>query len=183
VKEDLWDNGQIMLIDIARRLGLKYGPNRKMQELMVSRNNEIMDVVGETGKTSFTLDRRIDAINERYSSKIIAAASEYPDTPRLHVEQEETSEATQIVVVVACTVLLLGAVACATHLIIRSRRKQNDLSAFPQGENVVVGQPVQTNPEIVPGTIQGGTPVTIAAPMKSASHKSITGPGWGSSSE
>lgn len=178
MKEGLWDNGQIMLTDIARRIGLKYGPNRKMQELMVSRNNEIMDVIGETKKTTFNLDRRIDAINERYSSQIIAAATQYPDAPRLQDEQEETSEATQIVVVVACTVLLLGAVACATHLIIRSRRKQNDLSAFPQGENVVVGQPVTSNPEIVPGTIQGGTPVTIAAPMKGG-QKSITGPGWG----
>jgi hypothetical protein len=77
LSEGLWDNGQMMLVDIARRAGLKYGPNRAMQELMAQRNEEIKSVLD--GSNDYHMNRRIAQINTEYGSKIAEAALLYPD--------------------------------------------------------------------------------------------------------
>lgn len=160
----MWDNGQIMLVDIARREGLKYGPNGRMQTLMVKRNEEILAVVRTKEKRS-VMDRRIAAINKRYTTEITKAAREFPDRPINNAKSKNQTDLTTIIVVICCAVVVTSAVACATCLILRSRRKQNDIATF-QGDHVVVGNPVSALPDAVPGVVQGGTPVTVAAPMK-----------------
>merc|ERR1719316_1006059 len=157
-----------MLLDIAKRSGLKYGPNRRMQALMEERNDEISEVMMMNLK-AFQLDRRIGDINSRYSAAIIQAAQDYPDDGNWQppeAEDEDVRSTTPIVLVLACTAVILAAVACATCVIVRSRRKANDVSAF-QGESVVVGQPVSENqPEVNSGIVIGGAPVLVSAPMK-----------------
>merc|ERR1712139_604736 len=69
VEEGLWDNGQIMLVDIARREGLKYGPNRKMQELMAQRNDRILSAI-HSNMSSAQVGNRIDRINFQYHNMI-----------------------------------------------------------------------------------------------------------------
>jgi len=168
VDEGLYYNGQHMLLDIAKRSGLKYGPNRRMQALMVERNDEISEVMMMNLK-AFQLDRRIGDINSRYSAAIIQAAQDYPDDGNWQppeAEDEDVRSTTPIVLLLACTAVILAAVACATCVIVRSRRKANDISTF-QGESVVVGQPVSENqPEVNSGIVIGGAPVLVSAPMK-----------------
>lgn len=172
VAEGLWDNGQIMLVDIARREGLKYGPNRRMQELMLNRNSEITAISKLINTTALDLDRRIAAINDRYTSAIVTAAREYPDTPFIIAVERDRGDKNKsnkmVGLIIICTLCIIAAVACATCLIVRLRRKQNTISQFQHGDHVVVGNPVQPGPEFVAGTVQGGTPVTLTAPMKTA---------------
>jgi len=156
-----------MLLDIAKRQGLKHGPNRRMQALMVERNTKITKVM-EMNLKAFELDRRISDINSRYSAAIIKAAQDYPDDGNWQpAEKEDDAQSTTpIVLLLSCTAVILAAVACATCVIVRSRRKANDISTF-QGESVVVGQPVSENqPEVNSGIVIGGAPVLVSAPMK-----------------
>lgn len=170
MEEDLWDNGQIMLVDIARRQGLRYGPNRPMQELMATRNERILETL-KMNMSSTSLDRRIAAINEHYHREILRAAQEGPDEPprkgRRKGDDDDDDETT-VVVLVTCTAVILVVVAVATCIIVRHRRKQNDGISTFQGEHVVVGNPVAPgiSMDVATGAIQGGTPVTVAAPAK-----------------
>merc|ERR1711924_417825 len=116
---------------------------------------------------AFQLDRRIGDINSRYSAAIIQAAQDYPDDGNWQPAEveDDVRSTTPIVLLLACTAVILAAVACATCVIVRSRRKANDVSTF-QGETVVVGQPVRDNSEANSGIVIGGAPVTVSAPMK-----------------
>jgi hypothetical protein len=165
--EGLYYNGQHMLLDIAKRQGLKHGPNRRMKALMVERNDKISEVMAMNLKDYREVDRRIGDINSRYSAAIIKAAQDYPDDGNWRpAEAEDVRSTTPIVLLLACTAVILAAVACATCVIVRSRRKANDISTF-QGESVVVGQPVSAdNSQVSSGIVFGGAPVTVSAPTK-----------------
>jgi len=169
VEEGLWDNGQIMLIDIARREKLKYGPNRRMQELMASRNDQILAITRASTLSADLVDRRIAEINSKYIEQITRAAREFPDMPStVDKDDSEDNNTTLVIVVICCSMAVISVVACAAYLVIQSKKKQwqTPTRAF-QGENVVVGQPVPTNGDALPVSgILGGTPVTVAAPMK-----------------
>lgn len=82
IEEDLWENGQRMLIDIARREGLDLGPNRHMQELMARRNEEIIEftqtlAVGSDMQAE--IDDHIGEINQRYIRELTSAARLHGD--------------------------------------------------------------------------------------------------------
>jgi hypothetical protein len=70
VEEDLWENGQMALVDMARRTNLKYGPNRAMQELIVERNDKIMDLLRSGESLGPEMSRKIQTIQLEYINKI-----------------------------------------------------------------------------------------------------------------
>jgi len=80
VEESIWDNGQVMLVDIARREGLQLGPNRRMQELMLERNKAVGDIWRTyDANDSAEVETQVDRLNKYYASLIEKAAREYPD--------------------------------------------------------------------------------------------------------
>merc|ERR550532_1898893 len=91
LKESVWDNGQVMLVDIARREELTLGPTRRMQELMVRRNSEILRTVEKVGNSG-DASSQIAAINDKYGVLITAAArsGENPGRPFPSNEKGET---------------------------------------------------------------------------------------------
>jgi len=169
VEEGLWDNGQIILVDIARREGLKFGPNRRMQELMATRNTKITEMIKKTDIKSSELDRRIAGINARYSQEITRAARKWGDSqpqlpdwsPQQDVEDvEEKKHPEYIVVPIVCTVLLIIVICWGCACLRAGRRKRDEIIAFEsamrQGSHVVIGQPVFGTSDAVHGEIQGG---------------------------
>jgi hypothetical protein len=171
VEEGLWDNGQIMLVDIARREGLKYGPNRYMQELMVVRNAKITEIM-KTTSGSKELDRMIAHTNRIYGRDITIAARYHGDDLQTQkvVVKEEGSHLEYIVVPIVCAVLVLCALGCCCVMYYRGRAhsKRDDIGVptFPPGDHVVVGQPVAQASEAGPEGVQSGVPVTLTAPTK-----------------
>eukprot|EP00439_Symbiodinium_sp_Y106_P035795 s3368_g4.t1 len=80
LEESIWDNGQVLLVDIARREGLQLGPNRKMQELMQERNELVLKASSSlTTSNRAEVETRIRDINAYYSRMIEEAARSYPD--------------------------------------------------------------------------------------------------------
>jgi len=168
VNEGLWENGQIMLIDIARREGLQYGPNRGMQELMATRNERILAVVNDPSLQSAELDRRIASINAEYHVSITKAAHLYPDKPAEEDKDKEENSAIRTGLILA--LVLVSAIALAALYCLCFRRNQKhstNISEFRQTGDVVIGQPVPVGPDPAQqGVMISGTPVTVSAPTK-----------------
>uniref|UniRef100_A0A7S4QAU9 Uncharacterized protein n=1 Tax=Alexandrium monilatum TaxID=311494 RepID=A0A7S4QAU9_9DINO len=176
VSESVWDNGQVMLVDIARREGLRLGPNRKMQELMLKRNSEIIQTIENHGDSGVA-DRRISAINNRYALMIMDAARLGDDPPQQRKRGAGRDNDDDdhdlfggrmmwiVAAVVACSVTILCSIVIATGLVIRSRSSKTPISAFQQNQQVVIGSPVQANSEL--SGVTAGAPVTVSAPTKS----------------
>jgi len=171
MENGVWDNGQMMLVDIARRENLVYGPNREMQELMAERNREILSLIRDSADGQ-NLDRRISLINSKFTDKISNAARNYPD--RKHDRVRDNDHTALIVVVVVCTIVVVAAIVMATFIILcRRKHASSPVTGFQQGDDVVVGQPVRdeehpANPFSEHGPVSGTPvqPVTVSAPMK-----------------
>jgi len=170
VEDSVWDNGQAMLVDIARREGLQLGPNRRMQELMLRRNSEIISTISQFGDSGET-DQRIGAINDRYALLITDAArqgdDEHPDGGRLYSEGKRDEQNLEVIIaiIVSCSCVLLVAVAVATWLLIRKRKRESPISTFGGNPQVVIGNPVPPETSAATGPMTGA-PVTVAAPTK-----------------
>eukprot|EP00405_Crypthecodinium_cohnii_P024909 CAMPEP_0206494294 /NCGR_PEP_ID=MMETSP0324_2-20121206/47627_1 /ASSEMBLY_ACC=CAM_ASM_000836 /TAXON_ID=2866 /ORGANISM="Crypthecodinium cohnii, Strain Seligo" /LENGTH=350 /DNA_ID=CAMNT_0053977891 /DNA_START=348 /DNA_END=1400 /DNA_ORIENTATION=- len=179
VEADIWSNGQAMLVDIAQKAGLLYGPNRKMQELMAQRNTEILALLSNT--TALT-SAAITAINEKYTALIEAAAEEYGDDPveEVVVKTKTDSKWNIALMVTAgvCTLVIVIVVGCATRAII-SRKRQSGSSpvlefAGERANQVVVGSPVldnrlDDNPDV---SAASGAPVRVQAATKGGAASS-----------
>jgi len=162
LEDSVWDNGQMMLTDIARREGLKHGPNRQMQELMVRRNAAVLAAVADDGDDGRI--QRTSAINEQYTLKITQAARMYGDdecaalTAELNEKEEIKSTWTNGVIAAICTLALMITICTATVCILK-RRKESPVLGFEQNQQVVIGNPVQD----AQGQAVTGSPVTVAA--------------------
>ncbi|CAE8711611.1 unnamed protein product [Polarella glacialis] len=179
VEESIWDNGQVMLVDIARREGMQLGPNSRMQELMVQRNVAVTDILKTyTNDNSAEAQSMIDSVNKKYAALIAEAANSYPDDGSGKRDdwgpdgEQEKTITTFIVVIVACTVAVLLAICTAVYCCFRRRPSKTPLGDFVgSNENVVIGSPVP----IEEGGSQGkndvydGAPVTVLAPTKGKS--------------
>jgi len=183
VSESIWDNGQVMLVDVARREGLRLGPNRKMQEIMLDRNSEILRTIQAFGDNGAS-DKMISVINGRYS-QLITDAARLGDDPQGGVPftsgsgggrrrrgagrgegsgGEGSNVAVIVAVVVTCSVAVLAAMGVATWLVLRRRRLQSPISAFEQNQQIVIGSPVPQGGN--QDGVAAGAPVTVAAPTK-----------------
>lgn len=150
VKEDLWLNGQRMLVDIARREDLQLGPNRRMQELMLQRNEDIERALEESMAAAYTsdLDEKIYRINLNYTSVITDAARFFGDD--LEVARHSPTTATSstssfwMTTIIVCTSLLLLSCVSVVLYLMRLKLKQHttDITSF-NGNQVVLGQPVR----------------------------------------
>jgi hypothetical protein len=170
VEQELWDNGQKMLVNVARKAGLKFGPNRAMQKLMAERNDKISALMhAHDGTQGPQISQRIAVLNAEYGKEISWAASVYPDVPA-KVVVKRSGDADQrkraiIIVVVTCTVVVLLCVSLTTVVIIRTRKREDTVMQF-EGEHVVTGMPCDGNQGVHVGDVQGGTPVTVTAPTQ-----------------
>jgi len=165
--ESVWDNGQVMLIDIARRENLRLGPNRKMQELMVRRNSEILQTVEVSGGSD-KADSQIAAINDRYGVLITEAAhlGEDPWPPK-NGQKDKTAkdgkktDSTLIfaIIVAACSVAVISTIICASMFLVRmwkKTRRETPIQPFQQGSQIVIGNPV---PQGTPSQVTTGAPM------------------------
>jgi len=190
VEESLWDNGQVTLMDIARRENLHFGPNYRMQELMAQRNAEILRTIKFFGPLpNSDTERRISRLNQRYASLIVHAARTYSDDGRVRTPgteggrrrrgfrgrgEDKDGRKTTIKIIIAavvCSSVILAATIAASCWL--HRAKASKVERF-QGENAVVGRPVQ-EPNGMDGNIMRGAPVTLTAPTKSKSADSKKG--------
>lgn len=153
LEDNVWENGQMLLITIAREAGLTLGPNRKMQELMAERNVQILlvlaqaDIANQGGTISENYPP-IARLNEQYTQRIAQAAREYPDdggTKNKGEGDHEEGDSTGLVVVVIilCTLFMLTGVSLATWLFMRRKRSMTATETFSGNEQVVIGSPVQ----------------------------------------
>lgn len=173
LEEGLWDNGQTMLTDIARREGLKHGPNRRMQQLMAERNAKILEASKSAEADPHKaqhLDTWIGEINAEYTAKITKAAHEYPDSPSTVTREFDDDDDHTVIITIICSVLAVVLVASCACIIVSMRRtkgkdQQEQMrmagNGTYEGNHVVVGQPVV---ESADGAISGGTPVYVSAP-------------------
>jgi hypothetical protein len=187
--ESVWDNGQVMLIDVARREQLRLGPNRKMQELMLRRNSEILSTL----EVSSDADSQTAAINDRYGVLITEAArlgdDPWPSSPRLKKGKGETimSEGKSTdsekliftIVIAASSVAVICTIICASVCLVRmwkKTRQSTPVQAFQQGGQIVIGNPVAQG---APAQVATGAPVTVSAPTKSKSGSELPATGAG----
>jgi len=162
VNGDIWHNGQMLLIDIARQEGLKYGANRKMQELVAERNLAIRNAIRDE-PTHTERVAEVAEINEQYIALIRSAALAYPDLPNdERKEESDSSNFGPIIVIIACASAIIVASFFAS-LVIRIRRKQlqTPVNAFDRGFSIVVGQPAPIE-LVASNSVFGGTPVIAA---------------------
>jgi len=152
LEESIWDNGQVMLVDIARREGLQLGPNRRMQLLMAERNSAISDMLKVmSNENRIEVEQRITRVNAEYASLISNAAREFPDDggppeepdledQKTESEPEQTSVLLGILLGCALAVVcaLLWAIVCLLH---RRRTTETPVTGFAN-EQVVIGSPV-----------------------------------------
>lgn len=168
VEGALWDNGQVLLVDIARREGLDLGPNRQMQELMAQRNDEIIQASQDYGPLpNEVTEAKIIEINDRYTSLITAAAHEYPDDDYQTQADDSSSKTDRVItrlpfVVVACTLLIVCSIAVSTICLIKRRTAVSNrvIQLSQESPEVVIGNPVapgSSGPHGVP--IHMGSPV------------------------
>lgn len=167
LQETIWDNGQMMLIDIARRAGLRHGPNRKMQELMVLRNSAVLKAVQSDRGSLANLDGSTAAINDQYISQITQAARVYGDEAPEVVAARKADKSNRFLTAIAgiCTTAIVVTICCATSRIMKNKAAMPAIG-FEQTSQVVIGNPV-ANEQSTPTTATG-TPVTVSAATKNA---------------
>ncbi|CAE8639320.1 unnamed protein product, partial [Polarella glacialis] len=126
VEESIWDNGQVMLVDIARREGMKLGPNSRMQELMAQRNVAVTEILKTyTSDNSAEAQSMINSVNIKYGALIAEAANSYPDDGSGSRDdwgpdgEQKKTFTMFIVVIVACTVAVLCAIGAAVYCFFR----------------------------------------------------------------
>lgn len=184
--QSLWDNGQVMLVDIARREGLQLGPNTKMQELMLRRNSEVQRVIQTFGPSSLRKVKQLTAdINTRYTKLITDAAHAAPDdgggkekpytAAREAAEKDFQTRTVFTVVIAVCSAVIVLTIGVATYCILKRRAKQTTstpILAF-ENETVVVGNPVAPSdlPPRGKEDVCTGATVTVCAPTKARSPK------------
>lgn len=177
--ESVWDNGQVMLVDIARRENLKLGPTRRMQELMLRRNSEILrtlEVFGSSGDA----DSQISAINDRYGVLITEAARlgddswQEPSNPsgkskKKRKDRTDPEHLIFAIVVGVSSFAVVCAIMCASVFLVRMWKKtrlNTPVQPFQQDRNIVIGNPVAQG---AAADVTTGAPVTVSAPTKTKS--------------
>jgi len=174
IEEDLWENGQRMLLDIARREGLMLGPNREMQELMNRRNREIVQVTKDVeSDMQAEVDEKIGEINQRYSNEITRSARTHGDDLKVkkyvHFKDKDgDSDTALMITVIVCTCVLLIGFAFTVAYVAWKKNQGSDITQFETTQQVVIGQPVSGE---APSAVPTGAPVTVSAPMKNSSTK------------
>lgn len=179
LEADIWDNGQDLLTDIARRENLKLGPNRQMQELMVRRNELVLEAnqAMSTG-TRHEVENRIQNINAYYTHLITEAARTYPDEgldkdsfDSLQRKEEESAGLSRVLAILLSVTGVVVIVLMLVILVLVRRRRQKEestpVTAFAENQQVVIGSPVpadQTRSKDE-GVVSGAA-VTAAAPTR-----------------
>jgi len=176
LEESIWDNGQVLLVDIARREGLQLGPNRKMQELMQERNELVLKASSSlTTSNRAEVETRIRDINAYYSRMIEEAARSYPDIglgPE-SAKGAETGLSLMLAILLTVTVLLVIVLIVIVLYLMRRRntKQQTPVTAFSENDQIVIGSPVAPNQDgMKEQGIVGGAAVTVAAPTKGRSE-------------
>jgi len=175
VEESIWDNGQVMLVDIARRAGLKLGPNRRMQELMQKRNDEILAIIN-SARADASVDVQISEVNTRYAQAITNAARRGPDANQWkgpgringgkgQWQSDNDDNKMTWIVIVACSFAILACIVVATWMVLRKKAPPPVLE-YQNNQHVVVGNPVCSGTDAA-GVVQGSVPtVTVAAVVR-----------------
>lgn len=178
VEENIWDNGQDLLVDVARREGLKLGPNRKMQELMMERNEKIVEASkGITPSNRQEVETRIKNINTYYTHQITQAAREYGDDgSQLNVfkqrEEEMLNQSAALAGLLAGALGMVVVLIVVVLLLVRRRRREQDtpVTVIGQNETVVIGSPVPLTGQVTAATkedgVVDGAAVTVSAPAR-----------------
>jgi len=173
LEEDLWENGQSILLDIARREGLKLGPNREMQVLMAQRNTVILSMVDSN--ISETLDSTISVTNMKYARMITVAARRYgdaaPEGSNGPPSYRGSDDTTRVTIIVCTSMLLAFGMVAMWYMIWIRRKKANLIQELQANQEVVIGQPVAGEE---PAVVTTGAPVTVAAPTKGNNAKTAT---------
>eukprot|EP00928_Gymnodinium_smaydae_P013127 TRINITY_DN14785_c0_g1_i1.p1 TRINITY_DN14785_c0_g1~~TRINITY_DN14785_c0_g1_i1.p1 ORF type:complete len:594 (+),score=69.88 TRINITY_DN14785_c0_g1_i1:72-1784(+) len=168
VYDSLWTSGQLTLVDVARRAGLQLGPNRRMQELMQERNDAILDYLKQVERQGGNDDAAVDSVanlHAQYAVLIEQAAYQYGDDYEGKAGKRG-APVSVMVLILACTVLILLSICGATILLIR--RKKRTAIQFAQNfdpstnTTVVFGSPVLEN-STGSADIHMGAPVTVSA--------------------
>lgn len=177
LEESIWDNGQVLLVDIARREGLQLGPNRKMQELMQERNELVLKASSSlTTSNRAEVETRIQDINAYYSRMIEEAARTYPDIGLGAPEPGRGAEAglsLMLAILLTLTVLLVIVLIVIVLYLMRRRntKQQTPVTAFSENDQIVIGSPVAPNQDgMKEQGVVGGAAVTVAAPTKGRSE-------------
>jgi len=178
LEADIWDNGQDLLTDIARREHLKLGPNRQMQELMVRRNELVLEAnqAMSTG-TRHEVENRIQNINAYYTHLITEAARTYPDEgldkdtfDSLQRKEEESTGLSRILAILLSVTGVVVIVLMLVILVLVRRRRQKEestpVTAFAENQQVVIGSPVPANQHGKDQGVVSGAAVTVAAPTR-----------------
>eukprot|EP00913_Durusdinium_trenchii_P000845 g787.t1 len=142
VEENIWDNGQDLLVDVARREGLKLGPNRKMQE---------------TGRrdgpfTQFCKSMRLNVFKQR--------------------EEEMLNQSAALAGLLAGALGMVVVLIVVVLLLVRRRRREQDtpVTVIGQNETVVIGSPVPLTGQVTAATkedgVVDGAAVTVSAPAR-----------------
>ncbi|CAE7728766.1 unnamed protein product [Symbiodinium microadriaticum] len=143
LEESIWDNGQVLLVDIARREGLQLGPNRKMQELMQERNELVLKASSSlTTSNRAEVETRIQDINAYYSRMIEEAARTYPD---IGLGAPEPGRGAENGLSLMLAILLTLTVLLVIVLIVIVLYLMRPVTAFSENDQIVIGSPVAPN--------------------------------------
>jgi len=180
LNDNIWDNGQVMLVDIARREGLKYGPNRRMQELMAERNEAVLYIIAPLNATNRAgIEKKVVEINSHYTALITEAAQKYEDDGWRRGQNDRDPDRDRswssafAVLVVSCTLIILIGMGLATYCVIQRRKSQSPITAFEPNDDVVIGRAVASadsstaGKDAITGAPRMPAPVTVSAPTKS----------------
>ncbi|CAJ1443644.1 unnamed protein product, partial [Effrenium voratum] len=153
LEDNLWDNGQVLLSDIARREGLKLGANRKMQELMLERNELVLELSRTlSAENRPQVEGKIQDINSYYSQLIVQAARTYPDEgtnpdeiEALRQRGQDSDGLSQLLAVLLTVTVIFVLILVVLILVLIQRRnakQQTPITAFTETDQVVIGSPV-----------------------------------------
>jgi len=174
LQDNIWENGQVMLVDIARREGLVYGANRRMQELMAERNEDVLHIIELMNSTNRAdIESKLSSINARYVGLITEAAHNYPDEyqedehPERH-QREGRSLSAFLILIVACSVVIMVGMGLATYCVVQRRKLQTPVTGFEPSEEIVIGRAIPS--AVAPGKDTVAGAVTVAAPTRPKSE-------------
>lgn len=193
LQDTVWENGQLLLVDIARRHSLLLGPTREMQRLIAERNARIVELITTGGDSTLQMQRgSIAEINDEYVQLITEAAKagddlderldggpsgRGPDGERRRRRDRRDDSPWTALAIGLCIAVTVVAVAASAFFVRRAMRKQRNgpVTNYENNPQVVVGNPVPYPGEeeaegedraVDEAAVSAGAPVVVSASTK-----------------
>jgi len=141
--DGLWASGEAILADIARREGLLNGPNFRMQELMVLRNEKIHHAFmhGDPAKA----EASARAITLEYNLLITQAAREFGDVGGgVGGTVEDEEHGVSLAFIILCAIGVAIGAGVLLVLVCRVSGRSTTSTPIIPNSQVVVGNPVSS---------------------------------------